>query len=311
MKNIITEELGYMKYLLGYKKGVVISEQQRPNKTGCIKGDCENGQGTYKYSNGDVYEGQWKDSKFNGQGTYKWSNGDVYVGQWKDDKRNGQGKNTYSDGTVSVGQFKDDKANGQGTYININGVKSKGIWVDGKLDGKTLEDLDKLTQSNQTKTGCITGDCKDGQGTYRWSSGTVYEGQWKDGKKNGQATVKYSDGGVYEGQFKDDKRNGQGTYTNINGVKSSGIWVDGKLDGKTPEDLDKITQSNTECAQPTEPTHRYKDDKNYQYAKSGDCWWAKNINNNKWFNLTELVKTKPNFQISIDRLNDGTNLIKL
>jgi len=27
MKNIITEELGYMKYLLGYKKGVVISEQ--------------------------------------------------------------------------------------------------------------------------------------------------------------------------------------------------------------------------------------------------------------------------------------------
>jgi len=28
MKNIITEELGYMKYLLGYKKGVVISEQE-------------------------------------------------------------------------------------------------------------------------------------------------------------------------------------------------------------------------------------------------------------------------------------------
>jgi hypothetical protein len=77
------------------------------------------------------------------------------------------------------------------------------------------------------------------------------------------------------------------------------------------EDLDKITQSNTECAQPTVPTHKYKDDKNYQYAKSGDCWWAKNINNNKWFNLTELVKTKPNFQVSIDRLNDGTNLIKL
>jgi hypothetical protein len=32
MKNIITEELGYMKYLLGYKKGVVISEQVRPPK---------------------------------------------------------------------------------------------------------------------------------------------------------------------------------------------------------------------------------------------------------------------------------------
>jgi hypothetical protein len=30
MKNIITEELGYMKYLLGYQRGVVISEQAKP-----------------------------------------------------------------------------------------------------------------------------------------------------------------------------------------------------------------------------------------------------------------------------------------
>ena len=30
MKNIITEELGYMKYLLGYQRGVVISEQANP-----------------------------------------------------------------------------------------------------------------------------------------------------------------------------------------------------------------------------------------------------------------------------------------
>lgn len=32
MKNIITEELGYMKYLLGYQRGVVISEQVDPSK---------------------------------------------------------------------------------------------------------------------------------------------------------------------------------------------------------------------------------------------------------------------------------------
>ena len=214
MKNIITEELGYMKYLLGYDRGVVISEQ-RPKKTGCIKGNCENGEGTYKWSTGEVYKGQWKDGKLNGQGIYK------------------------------------------------------------------------------------------------WKDGTVYEGQWKDGKKNGQGTNKWPDKAVYVGQYKDDFLHGEGTYTNPNGEKFSGTWVDGTLDGKSPEDLDKITQSNTECTQPTEPTHKYKDDKNYQYAKSGDCWWAKNINNNKWFNLTELVKTKPNFQISIDRLNDGTNLIKL
>ena len=286
MKNIITEELGYMKYLLGYDRGVVISEQR--TKTGCIKGNCENGEGTYNFSDGDVYTGTWKDGKHNGQGTYKFENGSVHVGQWKEGKMNGQGTYKFENGSVYVGQFKDNNFNGQGTFTNINGVKSSGTWVNDKLDGKTLEDLEKLEQSNQTKDKCIKGNCKNGQGTKKYSDGTVYEGLWKD-----------------------DKRNGQGTYTNINGVKSSGIWVDGKLDGKTPEDLDKITQSNTECAQPTEPTHKYKDDKNYQYAKSGDCWWAKNINNNKWFNLTELVKTKPNFQVSRDRLNDGTNLIKL
>ena len=81
MKNIITEELGYMKYLLGYDRGVVISEQR--TKTGCIKGNCENGEGTYNFSDGDVYTGTWKDGKHNGQGTYKFENGSVHVGQWK------------------------------------------------------------------------------------------------------------------------------------------------------------------------------------------------------------------------------------
>ena len=35
------------------------------------------------------------------------------------------------------------------------------------------------------------------------------------------------------------------------------------------------------------------------------------FSNNKWFNLTELVKTKPKVQSSIDKLNNGTDLIKL
>ena len=311
MKNIITEELGYMKYLFGYQRGVVISEQS--NKTGCIKGNCVNGIGTYKWPNGDVYVGQWKDGVMNGQGTYKFPSGDVYVGQykdgvingigtykwpngteytgqWKGGKMNGKGTIKWSSGTEYTGQFKDDLTNGQGTYTypngaqhtgtyknnmmdgegtytNKNGVKSSGTWVDGKLNGKSPEDLDKITQSNQTNTGCIKGDCENGQGTYKWpngevyvgqwkdgnfngqgtfkwSSGTEYEGQWKDGKKNGQGTAKYSDGGVYVGQWKDDVKNGIATYTNINGVKSSGTWVNDKLDGKSLKDLDKITQSN-------------------------------------------------------------------
>ena len=55
----------------------------------CIKGDCNNGYGTYTYANGSKYVGEWKDGKENGQGTYTWVsgntwlNGNKYVGNLK------------------------------------------------------------------------------------------------------------------------------------------------------------------------------------------------------------------------------------
>ena len=327
-----------MKYVLGYKRGVVISEQQSTEV--CIKGNCVNGKGTYKYENGDEYTGQWIDGNWeDGEGTYKYASGAAYTGKWKDGEKNGKG-----------------------TYTNINGVNFLGNWVNDKLEGKnhvqvTTVTLDKIKQtekpSNAQYSGCFQGDCENGSGAYKYSNGNVYNGEWKDGERNGSGDYKNSDGGVYTGQWKDDYKNGQGTfkdsdgtvytgqfkessyngqgtYTNINGVKFSGNWVNDKLEGKGPYDLDKIkptkkpsnnatepnnAQSNLNCVKPTEPTHRYKNDRNYQYAKSDECWWAKNINNKKWINLTKLVKTKPNIQISIDKLDkgleNGTDLIKL
>jgi len=34
-----------------------------------------------------MYEGEFKDGKYDGQGTYTWSDGRKYVGEWKDGKR--------------------------------------------------------------------------------------------------------------------------------------------------------------------------------------------------------------------------------
>jgi len=47
---------------------------------GCIIGDCMNGQGTFIYSNGDKYTGQFKDGKMNGKGTLISPDGEKYVG---------------------------------------------------------------------------------------------------------------------------------------------------------------------------------------------------------------------------------------
>ena len=69
----------------------------------------------------------------NGQGTFTYSDGVKYVGEWKDDKRNGQGTYTWSDGGKYVGEFKDGEMwngtlydkDGNIKYKWVNGVKQK------------------------------------------------------------------------------------------------------------------------------------------------------------------------------------------
>ena len=46
----------------------------------------KNGKGIFKYSNGNVYEGEFKDDIFHGYGTYTYSDGRTYTGLWEYDK---------------------------------------------------------------------------------------------------------------------------------------------------------------------------------------------------------------------------------
>ncbi len=45
------------------------------------------GTGQMTYSNGDVYEGEWKEGKRNGTGKMTYRNGDVYEGEWKNGEK--------------------------------------------------------------------------------------------------------------------------------------------------------------------------------------------------------------------------------
>ena len=119
----------------------------------CIKGNCENGQGTYKYSDGAEYHGQWKNSKLDGQGTLTYLDGGNYEGQWKNHQRNGQGTYIYPDGSKYVGQFKDNERHGQGTYTFPDGSKYVGEFENGIING---------------------------QGTYIQPNGGKYMGLWKN-----------------------------------------------------------------------------------------------------------------------------------
>lgn len=55
----------------------------------------------------------------------QWSDGAVYQGEWRVSKACGYGKFTHINDDSYMGQWKEDKANGWGTFIRQENVKFK------------------------------------------------------------------------------------------------------------------------------------------------------------------------------------------
>ena len=79
------------------------------NNMKCLSGDCVNGRGISNYSNGNKYEGNFKEGKFDGQGTLTYSNGSIYLGQFSNNEFNGKGLYIYCDKTQTYAEWKDGK----------------------------------------------------------------------------------------------------------------------------------------------------------------------------------------------------------
>ena len=105
MKNVILKIVLVIAAL--FSGGGIVIASDLPNCPS--SGYFHNCFGTYTWSNGDKYIGEWSDDKTNGQGTFTWTNGEKYVGEWKNDNKHGQGTYTYADGTVEEGIWKDDE----------------------------------------------------------------------------------------------------------------------------------------------------------------------------------------------------------
>jgi len=144
----------------------------------CIKGDCNNGQGTWEFKSGDKYIGEHKNGRANGQGTYIFTNGDKYVGGHKDDQRHGQGSLTTANGSKHIGEFNNGKANGNGIFISLDGRKNVGEFKNNDMSG---------------------------QGTYFWPDGSNYVGEWIDNNMNGQGSYTLADGKILNGIFKNNE----------------------------------------------------------------------------------------------------------
>ena len=53
--------------------------------------DVKHGYGIYRWANGDVYYGEYKQKQREGQGYKKWPNGNEYCGEYKNDMKQGDG----------------------------------------------------------------------------------------------------------------------------------------------------------------------------------------------------------------------------
>jgi len=80
------------------------------------------------FTDGEKYDGEWKDGKQNGQGTLTFKDGSKYLGEWKDGEYHGQGTETLPNGQL-VGEYKDGKP------WNVKGYDKEGNiigkWVNG------------------------------------------------------------------------------------------------------------------------------------------------------------------------------------
>lgn len=191
-------------------------------QSGCISGDCQNGDGIFAYPDGSKYEGHFLLGKFGGQGTFSFSNGDKYVGK-----------------------FKENYPDGLGTrFVASSGGEETGEWKQGEFLGQSLVQNEVY--------GCISGDCENGKGTYVFKEGSSkYIGAFFLGQPHGFGICDYANGNRFIGEWQAGAFFGQGVLNLRDGTIVDGFWRNGEYLGKDrPDDY----QSAPVAATPTSPT---------------------------------------------------------
>lgn len=100
---------------------------------GNFKNTMREGMGKVYYTDGSIYEGEFKNNNIEGFGKLFFANGALYEGEFKNNKRNGIGKLIYPDKVVYEGEFRDNECNGHGKLIYPSGKVYEGEFKNGKI----------------------------------------------------------------------------------------------------------------------------------------------------------------------------------
>ncbi len=87
-------------------------------KTGCVTGNCKDGEGLFVHKTQGSYQGMWKNGKRDGYGIQYYPNGNkMYEGEYKAGKREGNGIYYFQNGERFEGKFLNDGTTDDGYYI--------------------------------------------------------------------------------------------------------------------------------------------------------------------------------------------------
>jgi len=95
--------------------------------------NVKNGWGVMTWTDGNRYQGEWKDDKREGNGILIWANGSKYDGEWRSSKIEGKGLHTLPNGDTLNGDWRNGKAHGHCHMILKSiGFESEGEWSNGE-----------------------------------------------------------------------------------------------------------------------------------------------------------------------------------
>ncbi|WVY96712.1 hypothetical protein V8G54_028863 [Vigna mungo] len=200
-------EAGHSSEVAGFRVG----ELALPNGEsycGSLLGNIPEGQGKYVWSDGCVYDGEWRRGMRNGFGKIQWPSGVMYEGEFSGGYIHGTGTYIGPDNLTYNGRWRLNLKHGLGYQVYPNGDIFEGSWIQGTPEGPG-----KYTWANgNVYLGNMKGGRMSGKGTLTWVSGDSFEGSWLNGMMHGLGVYTWSDGGCYVGTWTRGLKDGKGTF---------------------------------------------------------------------------------------------------
>ena len=107
------------------------------------------GNGVKVLPNGTMFEGDWDDHVFI-KGKCQFSDGQIYDGEWKNGKPEGFGLKFWPDGRRYEGQWILGKPVGEGIKTYADGTSKRGTWTDGIFTAEEDVEEGELTKNEES-----------------------------------------------------------------------------------------------------------------------------------------------------------------